>query len=217
MNDYFSSRFTYDPKREVIWKQICKFIQRYIPPDSTVLDLGAGYCDFINNIKAKKKIAIDTSDQISKFANKDVETFKTSCENIKSLKNDSIDVVFASNIFEHLEKKKFRKSLREIKRLLKKDGLIIVLQPNYIYCFKEYFDDYTHKSVFSHVSLSDYLTSEGFCIERCYKKFLPFSMKSKLPKPSFLVWLYLRLPLKLFAKQMLIIGRLKTKACKGES
>ena len=31
------------------------FFQKYIPEEETVLEIGAGYCEFINNIKAKKK------------------------------------------------------------------------------------------------------------------------------------------------------------------
>ena len=46
MNDdiYHSTRFTPDPRRRVLWQTLvaCEF-QKQIPPDGTVLELGAGY------------------------------------------------------------------------------------------------------------------------------------------------------------------------------
>ena len=38
-------------------------------------------------------------------------------------------------------------------------------------------------------------------------RFLPFSLKSRLPKSPYLVRLYLRLPLRPLAKQMLVVAR----------
>src|SRR5207244_1386412 len=30
------------------WRPICGYLQRYVPSDGSTLDLGAGYCHFIN-------------------------------------------------------------------------------------------------------------------------------------------------------------------------
>ena len=84
---------------------------------------------------------------------------------------------------------------------------MILIQPNYYYCYRNYFDDYTHCRVFTHVSLPDFLAARGFEIERVTPRFLPFSMKSRLPRWSFLIWLYLRLPWRPLARQMLVIAR----------
>ena len=46
--------------RNRIWKIMCTDVfSKYISPDCRVVDIGAGYCEFINNIVAKEKIAID--------------------------------------------------------------------------------------------------------------------------------------------------------------
>ena len=46
--------------RNKIWKILCRdFFQKYVKPTDTLCDIGAGYCEFINNINAKNKIAID--------------------------------------------------------------------------------------------------------------------------------------------------------------
>ena len=39
-------------RKNAIWKILCKnFFQKYISKNSSVLDIGAGYCEFINNIQ----------------------------------------------------------------------------------------------------------------------------------------------------------------------
>jgi len=68
---------------------------------------------------------------------------------------------------------------------------------------------YTHKKAFSHVSLSDFLMAHDYQIIRFYKKFIPFSLKSRLPKSYWLTRLYLNFPIKPFAKQMLVVAEKK--------
>jgi hypothetical protein len=79
------------------------------------------------------------------------------------------------------------------------------LQPNFKYCGRNYFDDYTHIQIFTEISLSDLLRSHGFRLIAVRPRFLPFSMQSSLPvSPSLVRW-YLRLPFKPFASQMLLV------------
>jgi hypothetical protein len=106
-----------------------------------------------------------------------------------------------------LDDRELEKTFHTIKKVLKRNGILIILQPNYKYCYKNYFDDYTHKKVFSDESLNDFLVSKGFEIIYRKNKFLPFSLKSKLPKIKLLIDLYLHLPIKPFAKQMFFVVR----------
>ena len=39
------------------WRPICRYLQRYVDPRGTTLDLGAGYCHFINKIVSLEKLA----------------------------------------------------------------------------------------------------------------------------------------------------------------
>ncbi|MDP2762982.1 MAG: class I SAM-dependent methyltransferase [Enterobacteriaceae bacterium] len=205
-NNYFKSRFVYDPSRDYVWKAIADYLQKYISLNSKVLDLGAGYCNFINNIKARNKVAVDINKEVKKYANSDVKIYICSCSNLKIFKDDSFDVVFASNLFEHLTKPELKKTIKEIKRVLKNKGLLLLIQPNFRYAHKEYFDDYTHQTVFSHTSLPDFLHTHGFVCKKVIPKFIPFSMKSRLKSFSFLIKPYLHLPYKPFAKQMLVVA-----------
>jgi len=204
---YFETRFRYDPKKEVMWKVLCKHLQQFIGNESRVIDVGAGYCQFINNISAGEKYALDTNQEVlNNYSNKKIHLIVASATDT-TLEKDFFDVVFASNLLEHLSRDEILLSLRESNRILKKNGFFIILSPNFKYSYKAYFDDYTHKSIITDKSLSDMLNASGFSIERIFPKFLPFSADSKLPKSGLLIRLYLKSPWKPFAGQMLVIAR----------
>lgn len=206
MSEYYETRYTFDRGRAKVWKAIAEHLQKYIKADSdTVLDLGAGYCDFINNIKGREKIAIDMNQAASQFCNADVKFHCASGDDLSALHADSVDVLFASNLLEHLDDPELASAQKEFNRVLKKGARVILIQPNYRYAYKEYFDDYTHKKIFSHVSLRDYFEANGFETIKVYPKFLPFSLKSRLPKSYILTKLYLHSFCKPMAKQMLLI------------
>jgi len=124
--------------------------------------------------------------------------------NLDFVPDRSVDFVFASNLFEHLNQADFATTLGEIKRTLNPRGTLNILQPNYRLAFKEYFDDYTHVSVYSDISLCDFLSANGFQILERRPGFLPLTVKSRWPVSPVLIKLYLTSPVKPFAKQMFI-------------
>jgi len=207
MDKYFNTRFSYDKRREIVWKVICKFLERYIDINDVVVDIGAGYCDFINNIKAKEKYAVDLYDDFRYYANSDIKTFVGDCTNLYFFEANFFDVFFSSNLLEHLTLQQIMQTLKEFNRVLKQNGKLILLLPNFKYCYKKFYDDYTHITPLTEYSICDILKTQGFEILRVFPKFLPFSLKSKFPVSTFLVKLYLVLPIKLFAGQMLIIAK----------
>ncbi len=207
MDKYFDTRFSFDRRRKIVWKVICKHLQKYIDKNDTVVDIGAGYCDFINNIKSKSKYAVDSYTDFVKYANNDVKTFVSNCYDLSCLQSNYFDVAFSSNLLEHLILEEIEKTLEEIKRILKSGGKLILLIPNFKYCYKTFYDDYTHKTPLTENSTCDILKTKGFEILKIKPKFLPFSLKSKFPVNSFLVWLYIYLPVKPSAGQMLVIAR----------
>lgn len=205
-HSYFTTRFKYEGKKDLIWNVLCKYLQKYIPQNSRVLDVGAGYCFFINNIIANQKYAMDANKDVLMFANKDVTTIvgTTQC---MCFDNNFFDIVFVSNVLEHLSIDDILQALIEFKRILKNNGTLIILSPNFRYSYKEYFDDYTHKSILTDESITDILLSVGFGIDKIMPKFIPFSVKSRLPFNKILMWIYLRFPWKPFAGQMLVIAK----------
>ena len=80
------------------------------------------------------------------------------------------------------------------------------MQPNFRLRPREYFDDYTHRTIFTDRSLGDFLTASGFAVEHVERRFLPLTMKSRLSFGHALVPLYLRLPYRPLAGQMLVVA-----------
>ena len=208
----YSTRFveTELPAKNEIWRAICgTYLSRFVMPQDTVVDVGAGYCEFINNIECKNKIAIDLNEDVKRFANPDVRVINESCMAIKSLDNDSVDVVFMSNFLEHLpNKQQVLETLGEAHRILRRGGRIIILQPNIRFLPGSYWDFFDHHTPLTERSLVEALQLYEFIINVCHAKFLPYTTKSKLPKGAAFVKLYLHFPLawKILGKQALIVA-----------
>lgn len=208
---YNSGQYNVDPRRTIVWREIIKFISKYIPQNSTVLDLGAGYCDFINQVKAAKKIAVDYSPDLSKYAAEDVEKINSTASDLSVISDESVNVVLSSNLFEHFTEEELQKTINEVYRVLKKGGRIILMGPNFRLQPGPYFDDHTHKKIFTDSSLASFLIENRFKILLNKPKFLPMEMKnSPSILPNFLipilVKLYIISPFKPMAGQMLVVG-----------
>lgn len=203
---YYASRFVHDRRRPGVWKVISRYLQPHVPRDGRVLDIGAGYCDFINTIDAREKHAIDLFPAFVEHASPEVLTHVGTCADLSAFPAGYFDAVFESNVLEHLAGPVLTATLSEIKRVLRAGGQFIAIQPNFRYCYRTYFDDYTHVHVFTHVSLADLLVSQGFDVKHIESRFLPASFKSRLPAWPWLASLYLRLPLRPFAGQMLVVS-----------
>jgi len=198
-------------KKNRLWKILCNdFFQKFIPEDSVVLDIGAGYCEFINNIKARKKYAVDLNEDTRNFASPDVEVFTSSAAHLEFLPNESIDIIFMSNFLEHLKsKEEVLEVLLEVHRVCKPRGGVLILQPNIRYAYRQYWDFFDHRIPLSDKSLVEALAITGFKIEKLFPRFLPYTTKSRLPQSNLLVKLYLRVRLAwwIMGKQAFVVGR----------
>jgi len=202
---YHGTRLPYDARREVLWRTLCQaYFQPLIPAQACVLELGAGYGHFINNIRCAQRIALDQWEGLSQYLQPGVVPAIGSVTDLSFLKDRSVDFAFASNLFEHLSQADFGLVLRQLQAKLKPGGTLNILQPNYFFAYREYFDDYTHVTVYSHHSLTDFLAAHGFRVIDCRPRFLPLTVKSALPVWPALIRLYLALPFKPLGKQMLV-------------
>jgi SAM-dependent methyltransferase len=193
-----------------VWEPVCAFLQRYVPENGTTLDLGAGYCHFINRIRSARKIAVDLNeDNLVRYAAPGVECLTASGARLDRLADASVDAVFASNVYEHFPSREdVASSVREVKRILKPEGRFIILQPNFRFCMKEYFDFFDHRLIFTHLGMVEVLKISGFEMERTIPRFLPYTSKSRLPRAPWLVSAYLSVPLawKFLGAQMLLVA-----------
>ncbi len=206
--DYHGSRLVEDRRRDVLWESLWRYrFSAMVRPTDCVLDLGAGYGNFINSVVAGRRIAVDSWPGFPAHLAAGIEHKVGSVTDLDFLEDGAVDFAFASNLFEHLTKEDFSKVLAALRRKLSSNGTLTIVQPNYRYAFREYFDDFDHKSVYSHVSLADYLVANGYEVFLVEPRFMPLSVKGRLPVKPFLIKWWLASPFKPIGKQMLIRAR----------
>ena len=207
---YHTAHLPEDPARAVVWKIVAEHLAPWVPAAARVLEIGAGYCDWINHVVAARRVAVDIWPETARYATDGVESLVLDVSrDLSTLGTAAFDVVLASNILEHFEPGVAASVVDDIGRVLAPDGRLIVIQPNFRYAAKHYFDDYTHRSVFTDVSLPNLLRAHAFVIDRVEPRFLPYSMRgTKLPIRPWTVRAYLRSPFKPMAGQMLVVAHL---------
>ncbi|HEY8574533.1 class I SAM-dependent methyltransferase [Phenylobacterium sp.] len=198
-------------RRNAVWRVLCRsFFSKLIAKDAAVLDIACGYGEFINNIEAREKHAVDLNPDAAGRLAPDVRFHRTPATDLSPVKTGAVDVVFSSNFLEHLRSKdECDQVLREALRVLKPGGTIILLGPNIRYAYKEYWDFYDHYLPLSDRSLGEGLMMAGFTLEKVIPRFLPFTMNSGAPTADFLIEGYLALPIawKVLGKQFLLVAR----------
>jgi SAM-dependent methyltransferase len=197
--------------RKAIWAVLVSdWFAKYVRPTDTVLDLGCGYGEFINQIACGKKYGMDLNPGVSGFLNPDVTLLPQDCSSRWPLPDASLDVVFTSNFFEHLpDKATLGGTLDEIARCLRPGGRLIAMGPNIKCLHGAYWDFWDHYVPITEASLHEALITRGFAVDVCVARFLPYTMASGPQYPLFLVRAYLALPIvwHLFGKQFLVVGR----------
>lgn len=197
-------------RKNEIWKVICSdFLQRFVRTGDTVVDVACGYGEFLNNIRAARKIAIDLNADAKEFLEPEVEFHQCGATALGSVVQGAADVAFTSNFLEHLpDKRALDQFLGQVLVALKPGGRYLILGPNLRYLPGKYWDFYDHHLGLTHLSLCEALRLRGFTIERCIDRFLPYSTQGALPTHPALVKAYLRVPpaWRLLGKQFFIVA-----------
>jgi len=197
--------------RNDVWRVLTNsFFQYYIQPNARILDLGCGYGEFINHIKAKKKFAIDLNPATRQHLSADVQFSLQDCSSPWPLSEASLDTIFSSNFFEHLPNKAvLNQTLREAYRCLVSGGQIIAMGPNIRYIPGSYWDFWDHSLTLTDRSIAEGMKAVGFKISLQISRFLPYTMSDGRRYPLLFLKLYLRRPFiwPFFGKQFLVIGK----------
>jgi SAM-dependent methyltransferase len=197
--------------RDQVWRVLVdEYFTRWLPARATVLDLGCGHCEFINNVRSDKRFGMDLNPDTIQQAAPGVQILAQSCSEPWAISDDSLDVVFTSNFFEHLyTKRDLRDTLMQAWRCLRPGGRIIALGPNIRYLPGAYWDFYDHYLPLTELSLGEGMTETGFTLEMQIPRFLPYTMSGGPQPPVWMLSVYLRLTVAwpLFGKQFLVVAR----------
>ncbi len=214
LSKLYRSRFADDQlaRKNAIWKVICEnYLQKFVRPSDTVVDVACGYGEFLGNIRAARKIAVDLNPDAKAFLGQDIEFHLSPALALSSVVRGEADVLFTSNFLEHLpDRKTLELFLEQVRLALSPGGLYVILGPNLRYLPGQYWDFYDHQLGLTHLSLSEALKLKGFEVEVCIDRFLPYTTQGALPTNPWLVKAYLRVPpvWRLLGKQFLIVARL---------
>lgn len=199
-------------RKLAVWKVLCdRFFSRYITKQDVVLDVGAGFCEFINNVQAARRIAVDANPDLARFAAPGVETMCCRAENIASLPAECVDVAFTSNFLEHLsDKRTVEAVLVDVHRVLKPNGRLIVMGPNIRVLPGAYWDYFDHHIPLTERSLEEVLHLHGYKTLLSLPRFLPYTIKGRLPARPWLVRMYLAfspITFRLWGRQFFVLAQ----------
>ena len=196
-------------RKDAIWKELGRFLQRYVPADGRVVDVACDLGYFIRNIRARERWATDIRDVGSSLP-ADVRFVRASGLDLADvLPSESFDLAFFSNYLEHLPSTEaVLEQLRVAFAILKPGGRVLILQPNIRLIGGAYWDFIDHQAALTEKSLAEAATMAGFTTKAVITRFLPYTTKSRMPQHPLLVRAYLRVPLAwaLLGKQTLYLG-----------
>lgn len=211
LDTIYGARFRgQDDYRKRVWSVLTGFFSRWIPSNAVVLDLGCGYCEFINQVHCSAKFGMDLNPEARKRASADVQILEQDCSLTWSVPPASLTTVFTSNFLEHLPTKAHvEKTLMHAHAALREDGYLIAMGPNIKRVPAAYWDFFDHYVPLTELSLQEILIKCGFEVELCLERFLPYSMSQGRTYPLWMLRSYLALPAvwPAFGKQFLLVAR----------
>jgi len=196
--------------RHRVWTVLTRdFFQQYVDPHGSVLELGCGWGEFINQIKAGRKFGMDLNPSSRSRLDPRIDFLHQDCSVRWPLEDGTLDVVFTSNFFEHLpDKASLGRTMREAHRCLKPGGRIVCLGPNVRALPGAYWDFWDHYLPLTERSLAEGLELSGFRVVESRARFLPYTMARDRNAPVWMLSLYLKLPplWGVFGRQFLVVA-----------
>ncbi len=151
----------HDHKRQVIHQMIDKFTEK-----GKVLDIGAGTGKILSELKMKgwSVTGIDGEKEAIKWSKKrGIKIQQVDIEKRLKLNEKSFNLVLALDVIEHLGKDK--KMLREINKILKPKGVVVITVPAYQWLFNYWDEMLEHKRRYTVQSFKKVVDLDQFTIE----------------------------------------------------
>ena len=119
---YHAVHLTEDPARALVWRAIADHLAPWVSPDSHALEIGAGYCCWINAVRAKRKVAVDIWPDMPAMLLRAWSRYGSRSNDLPSLGHEVFDVVLASNVIEHFVPETASDIVGNVAALLKPGG-----------------------------------------------------------------------------------------------
>jgi 2-polyprenyl-3-methyl-5-hydroxy-6-metoxy-1,4-benzoquinol methylase len=149
-----------------------KFLESHLPRDRSafILDFGCGdglLLSTAEQLGYRHLAGVDLSEGLLAIAAKRTSAqlhLGNGMEFLERAPSASYDVVLAFDVFEHLTRPELLDASREIERILKPGGVLLLHLPNGAspYCGAVRWGDITHEQAFTRSSLTQVLTPLGF-------------------------------------------------------
>jgi SAM-dependent methyltransferase len=127
-----------------------------------ILDLGCGRGEFLRGFIrcGINGYGVDSSKEAKSIC-PEAEILQSDLGNEPlPYEDNSLDYVFSKSVLEHFYYPE--ELVQEIFRILKPGGLVITMVPDWESVYKTFYDDYTHRTPFTVVSLRDIFIINGF-------------------------------------------------------
>lgn len=105
-------------------------VLRFVENDDEILDFGCGARSYLLELsKGKIKYGVGIDYDADNKKNENIEYLKQKVKTKLDFKNNSFNKIYMLAVLEHIEPKKIEKLFLEFKRVLKKNGKIILTTP----------------------------------------------------------------------------------------
>ena len=126
---------------------------RYLKPCQTILDIGCGQGRFVN-LSPKRIIGLDSNPDSLKLCRQ--KDFKVKLGSVTKIpfKANSFSGINCSHVLEHLQPHQTYQALKEMTRVLKPGGILVIRAP---LLWSGFYDNLTHIKPYSPQAISRYL------------------------------------------------------------